>query len=49
MKDTDCYAVDVAQDVTFEAFVTAFYTTWLFKMELVVLRLPVETEPELGN
>ncbi len=39
LKDTDCYAVDVAQDVTFEAFVTAFYTTWLFKMELAVLRL----------
>ncbi len=36
---TDCYAVDVAQDVTFEAFVTAFYTTWLFKLERAVLRL----------
>lgn len=36
---TDCYAVDVAQGVTFEAFVAAFYTTWLFKLERAVLRL----------
>ena len=36
---TDCYAVDVAQGVTLADFVTAFYTTWLFKLERAVLRL----------
>ncbi len=36
---TDCYFADVAQDVPFEAFVTAFYTSWLFKVERVILRL----------
>ena len=36
---TDCYFVDVPQDVSFEAFVTAFYTTWLFKLERQILRL----------
>ena len=36
---TDCYGVDVEQDVTFADFVTAFYTTWLFKLERTILRL----------
>lgn len=36
---TDCYFADVPRDVTFEAYVTAFYTSWLFKVERVILRL----------
>lgn len=36
---TDCYWVDVAQDVTFEDFLTAFYTSWLFKVERMILWL----------
>jgi hypothetical protein len=36
---TDCFYVDVPKDVSFEAYITAFYTSWLFKMERIVLRL----------
>jgi hypothetical protein len=36
---TDCFCVDVPKDVSFEAYITAFYTSWLFKMERIVLRL----------
>lgn len=35
----DCYAVDVAGRVSHAAFVEAFYTTWVFKLERLVLRL----------
>ena len=34
---TDCYAIDVACPVSQAAFVEAFYTTWLFKIERAIL------------
>jgi hypothetical protein len=34
---TDGFAVDVPRAVTHAQFVTAFYTTWLFKLERLVL------------
>jgi hypothetical protein len=34
---TDCFAVDVAGEVELAQFVAAFYTTWLFKLERLVL------------
>jgi hypothetical protein len=37
----DCYAVDVPATVTHAAFVEAFYTTWLFKVERFILRVAV--------
>lgn len=36
---TDCYFTDVPRDVTFEAYISAFYTSWLFKVERIILRL----------
>ncbi len=35
---TDCYAVDVPGAFTHAQFVSAFYTTWLFKLERLVLK-----------
>lgn len=34
---TDCYVTDLAGWVSFEHYVEAFYTTWLFKLERVLL------------
>jgi hypothetical protein len=34
---TDCYAVDVAWPVSQAEYVEAFYTTWVFKLERVLL------------
>jgi hypothetical protein len=34
---TDCYAVDLSGPVSQAAFVEAFYTTWLFKIERALL------------
>ncbi|WGI23033.1 hypothetical protein [Amylibacter sp. IMCC11727] len=36
---TDCFAADVGRDVVFADFVEGFYTSWLFKVERVILRL----------
>ena len=33
----DCYTTSVAGSVTHAEFVTAFYTTWLFKLERWIL------------
>jgi len=33
----DCYVTEVAQQVSHAAFVEAFYTTWLFKVERLLL------------
>lgn len=33
----DCYVADIDRTVTFEQFVGAFYTTWLFRLERWVL------------
>ena len=35
---TDCYVVNVDGEITFDAYVTAFYTTPLFKVERLILR-----------
>jgi len=34
----DCYAVEVDRNVSLEQFITAFYTTPLFKVERVILK-----------
>lgn len=36
---TDCFATDIPLAITHAQFVEAFYTTWLFKLERVILRL----------
>lgn len=35
---TDCFATDIPIAVPLHAFVEAFYTTWLFKTERVILK-----------
>ncbi len=36
---TDCFTRDVKQDVDLATYVSAFYTTWLFKVERFILRV----------
>ena len=36
---TDCYAVTLPRDIAFEDYVFAFYTTRLFKLERLILRI----------
>ncbi len=38
---TDCYATDIAGAVSLADFVCFFYTTWLFKLERVILKYAV--------
>lgn len=38
---TDCYSTVVSRPVALAEYVTAFYTTWLFKLERFVLRWAV--------
>ena len=38
---TDCFSAIVDGDVTHDQFVAAFYTTWLFRLERLVLRFAV--------
>lgn len=38
---TDCYAVEIPAAVTFEQYVAAFYTTWVFKLERFILKYAV--------
>jgi hypothetical protein len=38
---TDCFSTDISQSVTHSQYVTAFYTTFLFKIERLILRLAV--------
>jgi len=38
---TDCYSTAVNRAVPLAEFVTAFYTTWLFKLERLILRWAV--------
>lgn len=35
---TDCYAIDVEGAVSHQDYVTAFYTTWVFRLERFILR-----------
>ena len=39
---TDCYGVDLDQHVSQVEFVSAFYTTWLFKLERWILAIAVK-------
>ena len=38
---TDCYTADVAGTISHEQFVTAFYTTFVFKLERAILKWAV--------
>jgi hypothetical protein len=38
---TDCFVIDVPGEVSHARYVEAFYTTWLFKLERVVLKFLV--------
>jgi len=38
---TDCYSTTISTDVSLADFVTAFYTTWLFKLERFILSVAV--------
>jgi hypothetical protein len=38
---TDCYAVEIPQAVSHAEYVEAFYTTWVFRLERLILRLLV--------
>lgn len=38
---TDCFYTDFPENITLADYVEAFYTTWLFKLERVILRLLV--------
>ena len=38
---TDCYAVDVPGTISQEQYITAFYTTAVFKLERMILRFAV--------
>lgn len=38
---TDCYTTDIDKPVSYEAFVIAFYTTFIFKLERLILKLVV--------
>jgi len=38
---TDCYAVEIPKAVSHAEYVEAFYTTWVFKLERLILRLLV--------
>lgn len=37
----DCYTTTIDQQISFSEFVFAFYTTWLFKTERLILKLLV--------
>jgi len=38
---TDCYCTQLSSPATLADFVAAFYTTWLFRLERIVLRIAV--------
>lgn len=38
---TDCFSTEVARDIALDEYVEAFYTTWLFKLERIILSLAV--------
>jgi hypothetical protein len=38
---TDCFTTSLDRAVTFEQYVTAFYTTWVFKLERLILKWAV--------
>ena len=38
---TDCYVLDFPGSVSHAQYVTAFYTTWIFKLERLILKMAV--------
>jgi len=38
---TDCYVTELPGQVTFPEYIFAFYTTWLFKLERLILKFTV--------
>jgi hypothetical protein len=38
---TDCYSTEISQSVTHSQFIVAFYTTRLFKLERLILKLAI--------
>lgn len=38
---TDCFSTDVSRNYSLADYVEAFYTTWLFKLERVILKVAV--------
>lgn len=49
---TDCYSTKLSADVSLADFVTAFYTTWLFKLERSILKVVVSkpsTDAEVNS
>jgi len=38
---TDCYSTDIAESHTHAQFIVAFYTSWLFKLERLILKIAV--------
>jgi hypothetical protein len=36
---TDCFAIDVPGAITIEQYIAAFYTTWVFRLERLILLL----------
>lgn len=52
---TDCYTTEVSGQVSFSEYICAFYTTFLFKLELLILKLFLskpstdETARQLAN
>lgn len=45
---TDCYSTTTPSEISLDEFVTAFYTTWLFKVERFILRVLVD-KPSSDN
>ena len=49
---TDCFSTEISSDVSLSQYVEAFYTTWLFKLERIILRFAVSkpsTDSEAGQ
>jgi len=44
---TDCYSCHIEKEINLEEFITAFYTTPLFKLERLILRLVDKPSSEL--
>lgn len=39
---TDCFKATIAKDVSLEAFINAFFTTWLFRIERFILNVALK-------
>lgn len=47
---TDCFSVDLAARVSLDAYIRAFYLSWLFRLERMILRMAghPSTDQEVG-